>query len=343
MQETISHIAESVNKQLSPIQLGEVGHLVLTYRSARIQQHGTVIQPPRHVWVLHNGVSELSHEAHIGLEDAFKDFLQTAIAGGTSFEIPGLGMCYRQEGVLELLPGKVNAQGWKADYGLAATNVKKLMPQSDKKNKQIGSILPKKSRMWWLQAAAVLLTVLLVNVLAISFLSENGKLNIRQVAELNPFDSLRDREEFTFEDSSDAAIIPDSQSADVDSSIAFTQTTPELLTVSTPTTAVAEEQEPVQAAAPKTMESVVVGKPNVNNDVKVHGVQVVVGAFASVENAENLKNKLLAKGWMCKVEKAEKSQLMRVMVFDAKSAMGEAEFLSKARAEINPHSWILAE
>lgn len=343
MQETISHIAESVKKQLSPIQLGEVGHLVLTYRSARIQQHGTVIQPPRHVWVLHNGVSDLGHEAHIGLDEAFKDFLQTAFAGGTSFEIPGLGMCYRQEGVLELLPGKVNAQGWKADYGLTATNVKKLMPQSNKKNKQIGPILPKKSRMWWLQAAAVLLTVLLANVLAISFLSENGKLNIRQVAELNPFDSLTDREEFTFEDSSDAAIIPDSQSAGVDTSLAFTQTTPEPLPVSTPTIAITEQQEPFQAAVPQTTESLVGAKPNAINDVKVQDAVVVVGAFASVENAENLKNNLLAKGWSCKLEKAKNAQLTRVMVFNAKSTMDEAAFLSKVRSEINPHSWILAE
>ncbi len=392
---TVEIIFESLRSYRYPIQLGELGYIELAYRPARIQQHGRLLQPPRHIWVLRKGEclepSKLKIEE---LDEAWSTALKEGLSGSVSFELPGLGMCYRHEGFFELLPGKIAAPVYPADFGLNSITVYPLGISKAEAPQILPLSKPKKQRssLWWLKIAAVFLALLFVNLLTLHFLTEDGKLTINQVAELNPFDSLSERNRFSFDhesnldqeiseieakinrvisgNHSNAASGIDSLNAKTNQSEEEQNATKEDIPVT-----VQDSKEQNSPIAPKTPEvlpvtkepqaaekaKTAIKKPEkvVVEEVKIANVpepvvkqeasqpakatKVVVGVFAAVQNAENLKKELAKSGWKSTIEVSANGTRHRVIVLQDAFKTNEEAFLQQAKEKINPQSWILAD
>jgi len=375
---TVENIAECLNAHQHPIQIADLGYIELAYRPARIQQHGRLLQPPRHIWVIRKG--ESLKPPHLKLEDFDENWritLQQGLLGAVSFELPGLGMCYRHEGYFELLPAKSTPRIYPADFGLNALSVKPL----EGVKKEVAPVKPLaaakswKQSTWWLKIAAVFLALLFINLLMLQVLTEDGKLSFNQVAELNPFDSLTDRSPFTFEEEADLdtevaaieakmyRIIQQADSSIEKAADSALRVKAELSTaipanaksmvpkdsVVKPSTPTAIEIQPNKVEPKKALTNGAVA-PLISNQVKSADpvklasgdVQIVVGAFSASENAETLKKKLQKEGWNCQISKGEGSSLHRVIVVKAAEKGGEEVVLQEVKEKINPQSWILA-
>lgn len=362
-----------LNEHVSPIQIGETGYIELVYRPARIQQHGRLLQPPRHIWVIRKGESIKQYQVKVEVpDDQWLAIFQKGLAGTSSFELPSLGMCYKHEGYFELLPAKITNHAFPGDYGLSSISVK---PLEGPKKEVIPSIPVQaaktwKQSNWWLKIAAVFLVLLFINLLTFQILTEDGKLSFNQVAELNPFDSLIDRSPFTYEEEADIdaeiAAIEEKMSKiieNVDSAPSNAVVVDRV--VQSPESSYSKENAEIVVAPSKSLntESKAIAKSKNENSLPVvaedkrempspmvsssnsagNEVQIVVGAFSSNENAVSLKSKLQNNGWSCSVEKANGSSLYRVVVRKALNSGTEQEALNEIKGKINPQAWILAE
>lgn len=361
-----------LNKHVYPIQIGETGYIELVYRPARIQQHGRLLQPPRHIWVIRKGESIKKHQVKIEAPDEqWLAIFQKGISGSSSFELPGLGMCYKHEGYFELLPAKITNHTFPRDYGLSSLSVKPLEGAKKEATPTIPIRAAKtwKQSNWWLKIAAVFLVLLFINLLTFQLLTEDGKLSFNQVAELNPFDSLIDRSPFTYEEEADidaeiaaieermTKIIENVDSAPSDAVVvdrvvqlpesAMSKENADIVgdpiaALNTESKAIAKSKN--ENTLPVVAEDKREPSPKVSSSNSVgNEVQIVVGAFSSNENAVSLKSKLQNNGWSCSVEKANGSSLYRVVVRKALNSGTEQEALNEIKGKINPQAWILAE
>lgn len=375
---TVENIVECINAHQHPIQIADLGYIELAYRPARIQQHGRLLQPPRHIWVIRKG--ESLKPPHVKLDDLDENWritFQQGLLGAVSFELPGLGMCYRHEGYFELLPAKSTPHLYPADFGLNALSVKPL-ERVKKETTPVTTMQTTKNwkqSTWWLKIAAVFLALLFINLLTLQMLTDDGKLAFNQVAELNPFDSLTDRSPFTFEEEADLdtevaaieakmyRIIQETDSSvdkATDSAFEGKSVVPEPAAENTksiageesvvkPTAQQVAETQPKKAEPNKSTKIAapipVLAKPAKSAEavtVSSGSVQIVVGAFSTRLNAETLKNKLQKEGWSCQISKAEGSSLHRVIVLKTTENGGEEAMLQEVKEKINPQSWILA-
>lgn len=362
-----------LNKHVYPIQIGETGYIELVYRPARIQQHGRLLQPPRHIWVIRKGESIKKHQVKIEAPDEqWLAIFQKGISGSSSFELPGLGMCYKHEGYFELLPAKITNHTFPRDYGLSSLSVKPLEGAKKEATPTIPIRAAKtwKQSNWWLKIAAVFLVLLFINLLTFQLLTEDGKLSFNQVAELNPFDSLIDRSPFTYEEEADidaeiaaieermTKIIENVDASPLDTmavdkavqSLPSLKSTEKTQIVGSSNAALTSESKEISKSTSDKMLPVVaedkreMPSPKVSSSNSVgNEVQIVVGAFSSNENAVSLKSKLQNNGWSCSVEKANGSSLYRVVVRKALNSGTEQEALNEIKGKINPQAWILAE
>lgn len=369
---TVENLVQCLHAHQHPIQIADLGYIELVYRPARLQQHGRLLQPPRHIWVLRKG--ESLKPPHIKLDEFDENWrisLQQGLLGAVSFELPGLGMCYRQEGFYEVLPSKKTPQLYPADFGLNALSLKPI----EGAKSESAPITPIKAgkrwsqSTWWLKIAAVFLALLFVNLLTLQLLTKDGKLTLNQVAELNPFDSLTDRSPFTFDEdvnldtemaaietkmnqiinpatadsvgAMDVLIEPKGQTNQaeiLDRRVDTSTKTPTLPTVKKNATEVTGTAT-AQNTKPSGNE---VQKLKPANNQTIGQVQIVVGAFSDLANATALAKKLKAEGWECAISKADGSALHRVSVLKRAAQDTEEAALQDVKEKINPQAWILA-
>lgn len=376
---TVENINACLNNHQHPIQIADLGYIELAYRPARIQQHGRLLQPPRHIWVIRKGESLKSPYVTLDeLDENWRITFQQGLLGAVSFELPGLGMCYKHEGYFELLPAKSTPHIYPADFGLSSISVKPLEGVK-KEATSVKPMVPNKNwkqSTWWLKIAAVFLALLFINLLTLQLLTEDGKLSFKQVAELNPFDSLTDKSPFTFDEEANLdtevaaieakmyRIIQQTDSsadkaldADFPVKVATSDEAKDIQKEkSVPNTDTSKDVKPVMALprlsesdkllqrkmAPATESQTKAIKTNQADLTPISSIQIVVGAFSARSNAESLQNKLKKEGWNCQVSMAEGSSLHRVIVLKSAEKGGEESVLLEVKEKINPQSWILA-
>jgi cell division septation protein DedD len=303
-------------------------------------------------------------------EENWRISLQQGLLGAVSFELPGLGMCYRQEGFYEVLPSQKTPQLYPADFGLNALSVKPIDGTKIESPPitQINAGKRWNQSTWWLKIAAVFLALLFINLLTLQLLTKDGKITLNQVAELNPFDSLNDRSPFTFDEEADldtemAAIeakmnqiinpvTPDSVGA-MDALVQPKKGANQIEFLDRPADTSnkastmpvmkksVDESRMANAQNEKPSSTEVQNLKATNTQTKGQ-VQIVVGAFADLANAKTLSNKLKAEGWECAISKADGSTLHRVSVLMRAGQDAEEAALQDVKQKINPQAWILA-
>lgn len=343
----------AVLRKKSPIQLGDYAYLEAEYEAASLQQGGRVIKPPRYVWRIYEGVHANSQieSVEIASEQA-KEALIFGLKSNQSFELPPLGMFYKKEKGFELLLSTKSAYRSGPNYGLPSLNLQPIKSTIQPTVSDTPDTKGKK-QLWVLQVAAVVLFVVLLNVLALLYLSENGGLSFKQLSKVSLFDSLREPNSFEYaEESLENEVFSAQEEVELplpaDSKVmqALVQQPIDSAVKVEPEETTKKEtvSEKVPDAPTKPIESVVQGTNQQKNSVSVgQGVQVVVGAFSSASNAESMVKDLKNKGWQASILSRPADKWHRVVLSPGAGNTSNESFLEEVRSNIHPQAWILAQ
>lgn len=371
----------AVLRQKSPIQLGDFAFLEARYEPANLQQGGRVIKPPRYVWLLHPGVCAQGHAEKIEIDSAAqREALLKGLEGNESFELSPLGMFYKKEQGFELLMAATGTHRTGPNYGLPSLNLQPIKVVSA--TNPLPAIKKAETNpLWWLQVAAVILFIVFLNVVTLTYLSENGGLNFRQMAKASLFDSLREPNSFEFADetmdeeaisaSTDSLEMPQLSISQPDKVSSEADTTAHTTAVVVEPVKVVEKvvEQPVKVAVttppakieeakPKMVSKELTSKPMVKDNAPARKavpsatissanskalVQVVVGAFGSSSNADAMVKALKIKGYSAAVLSSKGGKWHRVVLQPTDANVGAEAFLDQVKQNIHPQAWILAE
>lgn len=347
-------LRELVIKQKLPIQLGEKAYLQAQYEPANLQQGGRVIKPPRYRWFLYEGICDLPYVMRHDIQDeAFMEALLAGVRSGESFEYASFGMFYKREEGFELLLSAGNANKTGPNYGLPSLNLQPvkvagtalLQPGQEKK---------RSGNLWWMQVAATVLFIVLLNVLALTYLSENGGLSFKQPNKASLFDSLKEPDPFSYEEDTleELSNVPDLSTAQkpwqtydslqeaTSGVVTEAATAPEIKVQ-----VVSAKEVPVKLAqkAPEPNMESKASQKVVREEANQASVKVVVGAFGQKDNADKWVVTLRKRGFEAQVLLPKAGTLYRVIVVNAESSSTESDFLKQVQENIHPQAWVLAE
>lgn len=348
----MSSLQHLIVKQKLPIQLGDWAFLQAHYESARLQQGGRVIKPPRYRWYLYDGICSSTEKLTVDLSDhVLKEQLMAGVRSNESFECASLGMFYKRDGRFELLLSKGTAYQTGPNYGLPSLNLQLVKANIVSPVTHIASKKRSKN-LWWLQVAATVLFIVLLNVLALNYLSENGGLSFKQAVKVSLFDSLKEPDPFRFSEDSleEIGFQPElrAESEPIVSVNLVEDSATNSPVIEQEVKAVVEARSVVSEVTEKKASTVPVFKekskaPTTKPEVFDTRLKVVVGAFGMESNALKFTADLQKKGYSAKVLAPTNGSLFRVIVFPVSDAGSEETFLKQVQENIHPHAWVLAE
>jgi cell division septation protein DedD len=342
-------LQQLIVKQKLPIQLGEWAYLEAHYEPASLQQGGRVIKPPRYRWFLYEGICESTDKLTIDLSDeVFKAQLLAGMGLNESFECPSLGMFYKREGRFELLLSKGTAYQAGPNYGLPSLNLQ-LVKSNPITQTPAKAQKKQVKNLWWLQVAATVLFIVLLNVLALNYLSENGGLSFKQAAKVSLFDSLKEPDPFRYSEETLEEMV-DTSELKLDQAPSVADTIKK--EVSLISNEADHEKMPVVVS--RTNDLVQLEQKNAvspTNNEKSHtrstgaemNLKVVVGAFGLESNALKFVSELQKRGFNSQVLQPEKGSLYRVFVLPTSNSVSQEDFLKLVQENIHPQAWVLAE
>ncbi|MDP2189697.1 MAG: SPOR domain-containing protein [Sphingobacteriaceae bacterium] len=170
-----------------------IGVFKPSYKAASLSSDGRTIVQPRYGWSFCLG-SPAFVSATASTFTASETLASKLLANsekGESFEIPGLGLFYKQVGCYELMPEPGHLIGANQHYGLMPLSVNKIRTvlPSELSPSNVKSVTPSNTI---LKAAAVFLGFLLLSMVAFQYLSSDGQLFLRQEAGMNIFSPERE-------------------------------------------------------------------------------------------------------------------------------------------------------
>lgn len=338
---------QAVIRQKHPIQLGDCAYLHAHYEPAGLQQGGRVIKPPRYIWLLHEGITDNKQAVHIVLENnKYRRVLEKGLRSNQSFEWAPLGMFFKRENGFELLLASANTHRTGPNYGLPSLNLQPIKaPKASSEQSDVKKKFPK----WWLQVAAAVLFIVLLNVMVLTYLSHNGALTFRQTAEVSLLDNFSSVDEFEKPLAGADSVLTlvqgaspaGGQTTEVSVNAKEVNSRSTISSIHMTKESVYAQQfsksKPIKNIPPKTKIISAVSKQ------KGEELAVVVGAFQSSENAAEMVKSLNAKGFAAKEIASTTGKWFRVVVVSERPKSESDIFLQEIKSKINQQSWILAE
>jgi len=345
-------IYQAVLRQRHPIQLGDLAFLQAHYEPAVLQQGGRVIKPPRYIWILHEGISDAKDVVKIDLRDVeHRNVLENGLKAEQSFEWGALGMFFKRENGFELLLSSASTHRTGPNYGLPSLNLQPV--KAAKSNAEVAVGNKKKIAKWWLQVAAVVLFIVLLNVIALMYLSGLNGLNFRQMEEVSLVESFSKSSAFkkpespvdtSLETKKEVTSLEPEPVAEVEN--VATKSKRVELRSSAPLVHFTKESVYAQHFSKEKWEKI--QKPQkkeapVIQKVEANETAVVVGAFQTSANASEMVKSLQNRGFNARNIPSSNGKWFRVVVVSGATEATSGDFLQEIKSKINPQAWILAE
>lgn len=296
--------------------LNGIGVLQPFFKSAIIANDGTSIKAPQHGWMLFPETAEDANKpGALTVSSTLAEALSEGIRGSHSFEVAGVGLFLHTVVGFELIPTDALLQKCQEHFGLPQlslkpqTPVKLLRPNASQQANK-----PTKSLRWLVQTAAVLAFILAANLLVLQVVLKDGALFTATQSSLGLFDTVQNTVGGE-ESSSMLPAAPMVSEVKVDALESTEQTKAD------------ERSEATTAAFQRT--------PLYDE------ISVVVGAFASKNNAERFLARLKIDGFNAKNLGQNQFGLTRIAIINIGDAAGNESFLNEIRANVSPDAWLL--
>lgn len=296
------------------VNIDGLGSMQPFYRSAAFSNDGTAIKPPHFGWMLYTDETTLQDREHFKLSADLMQAFQEGLLTGQSFEIARLGLFLQGAAGYEFIPAHAIIQQCQEHYGLAPVSLKQAAAVKAEKPRLVQHLNKEpRSYKWLLQTAAVLAFILVANFLILQVVVKDGSLFTVNQTSLGMFDSLKELpiENDVLEPLLEEEIAADSADSVVDMAITEIPTDQNTLDADFSSTKFVEE------------------------------ITIVVGAFASKNNAEKLLARLISDGFDAKNLGENGLGLTRVALVTTGNKSDNESFVQKVRAEVSADAWIL--
>lgn len=290
-----------------------LGSLQPSYRSAAFSNDGSAIKPPYFGWMFYADATNFRDQEHFKLSVNLMQSFQDGLSTEQSFEIGGLGLFLRASGGYEFIPAHAILQQCQEHYGLATLSLKQSIAVKPEKPALVRHLKKSpRSNKWLLQTAAVLAFIFVANFLIFKVVVKDGSLFTVNQSGLGIFDSLK---ELSADNEALGSLLEEDMSLD------------SLEPVKDIPIAASTEHGPLDADLSPT-------------DF-VEEITIVVGAFASKDNAEKLLARLIGDGYNAINLGENQSGLTRIgLVYTGNKSENES-FVFKVRADVSADAWIL--